>query len=146
MAKQFRFFDDQTYHFQTLRVFNNIPYGGADTSEVLETIKGIKVGDADSWYSAWERTGDRVSELATHTRDPVSRGRTFLRAHTYYRTAEFLLDRHNSRVVLPLSNHDTLCACGRTRSGRASTLGLSPYLGLGSARLGFVITFDSIAA
>ena len=44
MTKRFRFFDDQTYHFQTLRALNDIPYGGADTSEVLETIITSKRG------------------------------------------------------------------------------------------------------
>jgi pimeloyl-ACP methyl ester carboxylesterase len=96
-AKGFRFFGDQTYHFQTLRALNDIPYGGADTSEILETIKHIKVGNTDSWYAAWERTGDRVSELACRTKDPISRGRALLRAHNYYRTAEFLLAPRDSR-------------------------------------------------
>lgn len=91
------FFDDQTYHFQTLRALNDIPYGGADTSEVLQTIKQIKAGDSDSWYGAWERTGDRVSELASRTKDPVGRARALLRAHNYYRTAEFFLEPHDPR-------------------------------------------------
>jgi len=96
-AKPFRFFDDQTYHFQTLRVLNDIPFGGADTSEVLETIKHIRSGHPDSWYAAWDRTGDRVFELAYRTRDRISRGRALLRAHNYYRTAEFLLAPTDSR-------------------------------------------------
>ena len=100
MAKRSRFFRDQTYHFQTLRALNDIPYDGADTSEVLETIKHIKAGDADSWYGAWERTGDRVSERARQTKDPISRGRAHLRAHNYYRTAEFLLAPHDPRRAI----------------------------------------------
>ena len=32
---QRRFFRNQTYHFQTLRVFNDIPAGGADTGEII---------------------------------------------------------------------------------------------------------------
>jgi len=97
MAGRTRFFSDQTYHFQALRALNDIRYGGADTSEVLETISHIKVEDADSWYGAWARTGDRVSKLAGRTEDPISRGRAFLRAHNYYRTAEFLLAPHDPR-------------------------------------------------
>jgi len=96
-ADRFRFFDDQTYHFQTLRALNAIPYGGADTSEILATIMRIKAGNAESWYTAWEHTGDRVAELGRRTQDPVSRGRALLRAHNYYRTAEFLLDPHDPR-------------------------------------------------
>src|ERR1700674_4513464 len=79
MPRRFRFFNDPTYHFQTLRALNDIPYDGADTSEILETIKHITAGDSDSWYSAWERTGNRVSELAGRTKDPISRGRAHLR-------------------------------------------------------------------
>jgi alpha-beta hydrolase superfamily lysophospholipase len=90
-ARPFKFFGDQTYHFQTLRALSDIASGGADTSEVLETIKHIKAGDADSWHAAWERTGDRVFLLALGTNDRISRGRALLRAHNYHRTAEFLL-------------------------------------------------------
>ena len=100
MVRRFRFFNDQTYHFQTLRALNDIPYGGADTSEILATIEHIKAGDADGWYDAWESTGDRVFELASRTNDPVSRGRAHLRAHNYYRTAEFLLAPHDPRRAI----------------------------------------------
>lgn len=88
---QSRFFADQTYHFQTLRALSDIPAGGADTAEVLETIRHIKSGDVESWYTAWNATGDHVRKLAKRTTDPLSRGRALLRAHNYYRTAEFLL-------------------------------------------------------
>lgn len=88
---QARYFEDQTYHFQTLRALSNVPYGGADTAEVLETIRHIRSGDARGWFEAWEATGDRVKALADNTSDPLSRGRALLRAHNYYRTAEFFL-------------------------------------------------------
>ncbi len=41
---QSRFFKDQTYHFQTLRALSEEPYGGADTTKVLETISHIRAG------------------------------------------------------------------------------------------------------
>jgi alpha-beta hydrolase superfamily lysophospholipase len=86
-----RFFHDQTYHFQTLRALNDIAADGADTSEVLETIKHIRSGDAQGWFRAWSQTGDRVAALAGATSDRIARGRALLRAHNYYRTAEFFL-------------------------------------------------------
>jgi dienelactone hydrolase len=86
-----RFFADQTYHFQTLRALNDVPSDGADTSEVLETIKHIRSGDAQGWFRTWSDTGDRVSRLAAATTDRLARGRALLRAHNYYRTAEFFL-------------------------------------------------------
>jgi alpha-beta hydrolase superfamily lysophospholipase len=100
MANRSRFFRDQTYHFQTLRALNDIPYGGADTSEILATIEHITAGDADSWFDAWEGTGDRVSELASRMKDRISRGRAYLRAHNYYRTAEFLLAPQDPRRAI----------------------------------------------
>src|SRR5262249_53200866 len=86
-----RFFDDQTYHFQTLRALNDIASDGADTSEVLETIKHIRSGDAQGWFRAWSQTGDRVAALANAINDRIAKGRALLRAHNYYRTAEFFL-------------------------------------------------------
>ena len=92
-----KFFDDQAYHFQTLRALGDIPYGGADTSEVIQTISHIKAGNADSWFNAWEHTGNRVLELAQRSQDPISCGRAYLRAYNYYRTAEFFLDPDDPR-------------------------------------------------
>ena len=86
-----RFFDNQTYHFETLRALGYILTGGADTSEVLETVKLVTEGDSQSWYAAWEATADRVRGLAECTVDPISRGAAYLRAHNYQRTGEFLL-------------------------------------------------------
>lgn len=86
-----RFFADQTYHFQTLRVWNDIAADGDDTSEVLQTIKRIRSGDAQGWFQAWSQTGDRVVRRAGAAIDRLSKGRALLRAHNYYGTAEFLL-------------------------------------------------------
>jgi hypothetical protein len=88
---QGRFFADQSYHFQTLRVMNDVPSDGADTAEVLETIKHVRSGDARGWFQAWSDTGDRVTRSAASTTDRIAKGRALLRAHNYYRTAEFFL-------------------------------------------------------
>ena len=86
-----RFFRDQAFHFQTLRVLNNVRADGADTGEVLETIGHIREGDTQSWFDAWEATASRMLERAGRTGDALSRGRALLRAHNYLRTAEFFL-------------------------------------------------------
>ena len=86
-----RFFADQSYRFQTLRALDDIQANGADTSEVLETIKHIRSGDAQGWFQASSQTGDRVAAVAGATTDNIAKGRALLRAHNYYRTAEFLL-------------------------------------------------------
>jgi hypothetical protein len=88
---QRRFFADQSYHFQTLRAMNDVASDGADTAEVLETIRQIRSGDAQCWFRAWSDTGDRVTRSAAATTDRIAKGRALLRAHNYYRTAEFFL-------------------------------------------------------
>ena len=92
-----RFFADQTYNFQTLRALDDVAEFGGDTGEALQTIAGLKAGDAEGWYSAWQATGDRLTALANRTHDALERGRALLRAHSYYRTAEFFLSPHDSR-------------------------------------------------
>lgn len=94
---QSRFFNDQAFHFQTLRALNDIRADGADTAEVLETIKHIQDGDTQSWFTAWENTGNRVLQRAQGIADPTSRGQAFLRAHNYLRTAEFFLAPNDAR-------------------------------------------------
>lgn len=86
-----RFFSDQTYNFEALRAIDDTGVAGGNYNEVAVTIQGIKVGDAASWYTAWNDAGDRVTALASQLQDPVSRGNALLRAHTYYRSAEFFL-------------------------------------------------------
>jgi hypothetical protein len=88
---QVRFFENQTYHFQTLRVFNDIAAGGAETGEILEATRGVKAGDAQSWYAGWDAAGRRALALADTAPDRRSRGSALMRAHTYFRTAQFLL-------------------------------------------------------
>jgi pimeloyl-ACP methyl ester carboxylesterase len=92
-----RFFKDQPYNFQTLRALGQIPYGGADAGEVLATVKNIRETDDESWYLGWSHTAKRVEKMARDLKDPVSRGRALLRAHNYYRTAEFFLHPKDPR-------------------------------------------------
>jgi len=94
---QSRYFPNQMYHHLALRAFGEIPYGGADTGEVLATLRHIRAGDSESWFAAWHNTAERVSSVARASRDPISRGRALLRAHDYYRSAEFLLDSNDPR-------------------------------------------------
>lgn len=92
-----RFFADQTYNFEAIRVFsNNGPFGG-DTGEPSQAIAKIRAGDADSWYAAWNEEGDRVSAFAAKTTDPVSKGNALIRAFNYYRSAEFFLSPNDPR-------------------------------------------------
>jgi pimeloyl-ACP methyl ester carboxylesterase len=86
-----RLYADQTYHHQALRALNHAAAQGADVSEVLETTRQVRAGDAQGWYAAWTALGDRNLARAQATRDPSSRGQALLRAHTYYLRSEFFL-------------------------------------------------------
>jgi pimeloyl-ACP methyl ester carboxylesterase len=86
-----RFFSNQTYHFETLRAVGYTVSGGADIGEVLETVKQIEEGNAQSWFAAWAATSDRVHALAERTKDPISKSGAYLRAHGYQRLGGFLL-------------------------------------------------------
>ncbi len=85
-------FQDQTFSFELLRTLSYAPYGGADIGECLSTAYRIKEGDFESWYTEWYRTAERIHALAV---DSLERGKRvsarecYLRAHNYYRTAEF---------------------------------------------------------
>jgi alpha-beta hydrolase superfamily lysophospholipase len=86
-----RFFADQTYYFETIRVLSDIQPAGGDSAEALQAIPEIKSGDAESWYAAWSKAGDRAMALANATRESTGKGDALLRAHNYYRSAEFFL-------------------------------------------------------
>ncbi|MGC1550402.1 MAG: alpha/beta fold hydrolase [Rhodanobacter sp.] len=103
-----RFFADQTYNFEAIRVLNDTSVVGGDTGEVSQTIAGLKSGDAQGWYDAWNATGDRVAALANRTADPIAKGEALLRAHNYYRSAEFFLAPQNTkRLVVWKKNIDS---------------------------------------
>ena len=83
-------FDNPEFDGQLLRALSYVYYGGADIGECLVTAQRIQEGNADSWYSEWYQTADRVyaaaedSLAAGHT---VSAREAYLRASNYYRTA-----------------------------------------------------------
>lgn len=92
-----RYFADQTYNFETLRVVNDLSVVGGDSADVEQAIAGLKAGDAQGWYARWTAAGDRAMALAHRTVDPISKGRALLRAHNYYRSAEFFLAPGDTR-------------------------------------------------
>ena len=126
-ARPARFFRNQTYHFQTLRVFNGIPAGGADTGEILEALRGIRVGDAQSWYRGWNDAGERALKLAGAARHPRSRGGALLRAHNYFRTAQFLLPPGDPKRPLAFAKDNETFYAGLRSLGVAHEVIKVPY-------------------
>jgi alpha-beta hydrolase superfamily lysophospholipase len=92
-----RFFNDLSYNFEAVRVLNDVAAAGGDSGEALQAIAAVKAGDADSWYAAWLAAGDRTFARSHQINDAQSRGNALLRAHTYYRSAEFFLLPEDAR-------------------------------------------------
>jgi alpha-beta hydrolase superfamily lysophospholipase len=122
-----RFFVNQSYHFQTLRAMNDVASDGADTGEVLETIKQIRAGDAQGWFRAWSDRGDRVARLAAATTDRIAKGRALLRAHNYCRTAEFFLPPDDAKRPASAAKNQQLFYAGLDTLGVVYQRIKAPY-------------------
>ena len=59
-----RFFSDQTYNFEALRVIDDTAIAGGDANEAAQAIRGIRVGDAEGWYRAWQEAALSDPSLA----------------------------------------------------------------------------------
>lgn len=88
------FMNDQSFSFELLRNVGYAVYKGSDIGECLSTAYRIKEGDDESWYTEWNKTADRIKEIADgclKARNMVSAREAYLRTSTYYRMAEFYL-------------------------------------------------------
>lgn len=90
-------FNSKLFSYQTLRAFNHIQAGGGDSAEIFNTVKAIKNNDVESWYQAWRGLANREALLGLSVQDKRSKGLAYLRAHNYYRTAEFVLPPKDAR-------------------------------------------------
>jgi len=92
-----RYFKDQHFHYETLRVVAHAPYGGADIGEVLAVVRNIREGNLEDWYREWYGMAAAVENKARAYNDAVGRGRGLMRAQNYYRNAEFYLEPKDAR-------------------------------------------------
>jgi pimeloyl-ACP methyl ester carboxylesterase len=93
-------FSSKAFDYQTLRAMAYAPFGGSSVGEVLATAERVEDGDVESWYEEWHRTATLVDRAAADASDAGrtrTAGRASLRAHTYYRTAEFFLAPDDER-------------------------------------------------
>jgi pimeloyl-ACP methyl ester carboxylesterase len=93
-------FDGKAFDYQTLRAMAYATFGGSEPGEVLTTVERIDDGDTEAWHREWRRTADLVDRRANDALDAGHRRTArfaFLRAHTYYRTAEFFLPAQDPR-------------------------------------------------
>jgi alpha-beta hydrolase superfamily lysophospholipase len=88
------FKDDPQFWFEIERLFGAAEYGGALFGEVVAIAKQIKSGDYDSWYDANNAFADRLADEAAGQLQKghgISARDNYLRASSYYRSAEFFL-------------------------------------------------------
>ena len=87
-------FEDPQFSFQLLRILGSAEVGQADVGECLSTAHRIKEGDFESWCREWLGTAQRVRAIADACIDKghrASAADAYLRASSYFRTAEFFL-------------------------------------------------------
>ena len=96
--------DDNSLAFEFVQNLGFMYYGGSDLGEMMATAGRIKEGDLGSWFTKWDRLANRIvsradaSAAAVHL---VSAREGYLRASTYFRTAEFYLhgDPADTRIL-----------------------------------------------
>ena len=92
--RQILFPSNAEFWFETLRSFDHIAYGGGDFGEIVAISGHITEGDYDSWYGAYLTAADRIAAEAgdaLRAGHRVSARDGLLRAHSYYRSADFFL-------------------------------------------------------
>lgn len=85
---------DATFHFEILRDLSLSTAEGADVGELLVTAPLITPGDFESYTEAFYNLSSWVYSTATAidaNKFPVSARTSYLRAATYFRSAEFFL-------------------------------------------------------
>jgi pimeloyl-ACP methyl ester carboxylesterase len=88
------FKEDPEFWFEIERLFGAAEYGGALFGEVIAIAKNIKSGDYDSWYDGMSIFADRLSGEAENqlkNGHKISARDNYLRACSYYRSADFFL-------------------------------------------------------
>lgn len=92
----FRYFpgnEGWSYHFAA-RIVNVAQLGGADFHEAHRVCERIEPGDGESWYREWQAAGERNESNAVAAQKagrPITARDAYLRAHNYFRTAQFFL-------------------------------------------------------
>jgi pimeloyl-ACP methyl ester carboxylesterase len=87
-------FRDESFAFEFVRNLGFTYYGGADLGEMMATAGRIEEGNFESWFTEWDRLAQRILSRADASLAGghlESAREAYLRASTYFRTAEFYL-------------------------------------------------------
>ncbi len=88
------------WSFLAQRLFDEAVQDGADVNECFRTLARIPDKDFEAWYREWMNTGEKIEKLA---QEGAQKGRLvtakdgYIRAFTYYRTAQFWLEYEDPR-------------------------------------------------
>ncbi|GAA3467265.1 hypothetical protein [Nonomuraea roseola] len=56
----YRFAQDEKFNFEIQLALGQVQAGAGDVGEILSTTARVIDGDAESWFTEWTRTGERV--------------------------------------------------------------------------------------
>ena len=87
-------FKDESFAFEFVRNLGFMYYGGSDLGEMIATAGQIQEGDFESWFTEWDKLGRRLlsrADASLSAGHVESAREAYLRASTYFRTAEFYL-------------------------------------------------------
>jgi hypothetical protein len=85
-------FKDDSFALEFVRNLGFVYYGGSDVGEMMATAGRITEGDFESWFTEWDKLGRRILSRADASLGAghlESAREAYLRASTYFRTAEF---------------------------------------------------------
>jgi len=88
------FNNDASFAFEFVRNLGFMYYGGSDLGEMIATAGLIKEGDEESWFTEFDKLARRIlsrAEASLAAGHMESAREAYLRASTYFRTAEFYL-------------------------------------------------------
>lgn len=103
--------DSVVYSFHLVWLFYEAMQGGADTNELFHTVRKVRAGNAEDWYTAFEELGERIEKIAKEAKrnkHDVTAGQAYWRAFTYYRSAERVLKGKDKRK-LPMYERTVDC-------------------------------------
>ncbi|KAK2601837.1 hypothetical protein QQS21_004620 [Conoideocrella luteorostrata] len=90
-----KFFKDEFFNFEYLRLLAMAPHEGAEIGEALEAAAKIKEGNPESWYEAFLHAGNIAEQIGLECEragDRVGARRGLLRSSNYLRAAQFMLN------------------------------------------------------
>jgi pimeloyl-ACP methyl ester carboxylesterase len=87
-------FKDDSFAFEFVRNLGFMYYGGVDLGEMMATAAHIEDGDFESWFTEWDKLARRLlsrADASLAAGHLASARGAYLRASSYFRTAEFYL-------------------------------------------------------